>query len=105
MTRVHFTRVLVAKFALTGFALRLLLMVLLSFFMRGSRSPTVPYLEVTALGEPRSWRREGGEGGGEEAGEGEGEGGGEGGGGAEGRREEKGEGEGKGGGRGEKEVG
>ena len=56
-------------------------MVLLSF-MRGSRSPGVPYLEVTALGEPRSWRRrrrgrrreEGGEGGSEGGGNGGGEG-------------------------------
>ena len=63
MTGVHFTgvlvpftRVFVSKFALTRFALRLLLMVLLSF-MSGSRSPAVPYLELTALGEPRSWRR------------------------------------------------
>ena len=95
MTGVHFTGVLVpftgvlaTKLVLTRFALRLLFMVLLSF-MSGSRSPAVPYLEVTALGEPRSWRRGGGEGGGE----------------GEGRREGKGEGEGKGGGRGEGEVG
>ena len=63
MTGVHFTGVLVpftqvfvSKFVLTRFALRLLLMVLLSF-MSGSRSPAVPYLELTALGKPRSWRR------------------------------------------------